>query len=108
MADGRPWWMDDPEIIELKKRALEEMDRRADEYDPTSVDEPDPVVADFYSGAASRELAAVRDELAAVRTRYRRAVSAARKAGLTWAEIGRLLGTYRQQVHRQFQGRLAD
>ena len=55
MANGRPWWMDDPEIIAI-----------------------------------------------------RAAVLAARKAGLSWAEIGRLLGTSRQQVHRQFHRRLAD
>jgi DNA-directed RNA polymerase specialized sigma24 family protein len=77
MADGRPWWMDDP----------------------------DPVLADFYSGAASRELSAVRGDLAAIRVRYRNAVAAAREAGLSWTEIGRLLGISRQQVHRQFGAR---
>ncbi|MFL6087132.1 MAG: helix-turn-helix domain-containing protein [Mycobacterium sp.] len=39
------------------------------------------------------------------RTRYRDAVLAARAAGYSWTEIGRLLGVSRQQVHRQFRAR---
>ena len=97
MADGRPWWMDDPEIIARTERALAEIESAPELPD---VDEPDPVLAEFYSGAASRELSAVRDELAALRARHRNAVLAAREAGLSWTEIGRLLGVSRQQVHR--------
>jgi DNA-directed RNA polymerase specialized sigma24 family protein len=105
MADTRPWWMDDPELIALRERALADLELAVDESEPSSPDEPDPVIAEIYSGAVSRELSAVRDELAAVRGRYEDAVVAARIAGLSWTEIGRLLGVSRQQVHRQFRNR---
>jgi len=85
MAEGRPWWMDDPEIVALTERALAEIEN-ADELPAT--DEPDPVLA----------------ESEALRSRYRSAVFAAREAGLTWAEIGRRLGVSRQQLHRKFGG----
>jgi DNA-directed RNA polymerase specialized sigma24 family protein len=101
MAEGRPWWKDDPEIAALTERALAEIEN-ADELPVT--DEPDPVLAEFYSGAVGRELSAIRDESEALRSRYRNAVFAAREAGLTWAEIGRRLGVSRQQLHRKFGG----
>ena len=50
----------------------------------------------------------LRDDLAAARMRYQDAGFAARAAGLSWTEIGRLLGVSRQQVHRQFRARAAD
>jgi DNA-directed RNA polymerase specialized sigma24 family protein len=99
MANGRPWWMDDPEIIALTERTLAEIEN-ADDL-PTT-DDPDPVLAEFYSGEISRELSAIRDESEALRMRHRQAVLAAREAGLSWTEIGRLLGVSRQQVHRKF------
>jgi DNA-directed RNA polymerase specialized sigma24 family protein len=99
MTKPRPWWMDDPEIIALSERALAEIEN-AEEL-PAN-DEPDPVLAEFYSGGVGRELAAIRDESEALRSRYRKAVLAAREAGYSWAEIGRLLGTSRQQLHRKF------
>jgi DNA-directed RNA polymerase specialized sigma24 family protein len=108
MANGRPWWMDDKEIIALRERALADIERATAEVDPTSLDDPDPVVAEIYSGAASRALSAVRDELADIRARYENAVAVARTAGLSWTEIGRLLGVSRQQVHRQFRARPDD
>jgi DNA-directed RNA polymerase specialized sigma24 family protein len=70
--------------------------------DLPTTDEPDPVLAEFYSGEISRELSAIRDESEALRMRHRQAVLAAREAGLSWTEIGRLLGVSRQQVHRKF------
>ena len=69
---------------------------------PTLSDEPDPVVIDFFSGASLRELAAARDELARVRVRYAEAVRAARAAGMSWGEIGRVLGVAKQLLHRRF------
>jgi DNA-directed RNA polymerase specialized sigma24 family protein len=108
MANARTWWMDDPDIGALRERALNDLERASAEADLTSLDEPDPVVAEIYSGAASRALSTVRDELADVRARYKNAVLEARTAGLSWTEIGRLLGVSRQQVHRQFGARLAD
>jgi hypothetical protein len=56
MANSNPWWMDDPELIALRDRALEELERGIDEYEPNSGDEPDLVVAEIYSGEASRAL----------------------------------------------------
>lgn len=105
MENGKPWWMDDPELIALQERTFEELQRSIDESEPVHPDEPDPVVADFYSGEAGRALSAARDDLAAARQRYEEAVSAARTAGYSWTEIGRLLGVSRQQVHRQFRAR---
>jgi DNA-directed RNA polymerase specialized sigma24 family protein len=105
MENGKPWWMDDPDLVGIGQRTLEELERRVDEYEPNSGDEPDPVVAEFYSGEAGRALSAARDDLAAVRQRYEDAVFAARTAGFSWTEIGRLLGVSRQQVHRQFRAR---
>ncbi|MBE1551393.1 AraC-like DNA-binding protein [Mycobacterium sp. OAS707] len=43
MAEGRPWWKDDPEIAALTERALAEIEN-ADELPAT--DEPDPVLAE--------------------------------------------------------------
>jgi DNA-directed RNA polymerase specialized sigma24 family protein len=101
MAESRPWWMDDPAIIALTERALAEIES-ADTL--PSTDEPDPVLAEFYSGDVGRELSAIRDESEALRSRYRNAVFAAREAGLSWAQIGRRLGVSRQQLHRKFGG----
>ena len=105
MEKGNPWWKDDPELAAVGQRALDELERRAAEYEPNSGDEPDPVIAEFYSGEAGRALSAARDDLAAARQRYEDAVFAARTAGFSWTEIGRLLGVSRQQVHRQFRPR---
>jgi len=108
MESARPWWMDDPELKALSERALAELERGIDASDPARLDEPDPVVAEFYSGEAGRTLSAVRDELGAARARYKAAVLAARAAGLSWTEIARLLGVSRQRVHRQFRAHRAD
>jgi DNA-directed RNA polymerase specialized sigma24 family protein len=107
MENGKPWWMDDPDLIARRPRALEELERGIDEDEPNSGDDPDPVVAEFYSGEAGRALSAVRDDLAAARQRYEDVVSAARIAGYSWTEIGRRLGGSRQQVHRRYGPRRA-
>ena len=60
------------------------------------------VVCDLLSGASRRELAAARDDLARVRIRYADAVRAARTVGLSWGEIGRVLGVSKQLLHRRF------
>jgi hypothetical protein len=73
--------MDDPELVGIGQRTLEELERGFDEDKPNSGDDADPVVAEFYSGEAGRALSAARDDLAAVS---------------------------RQQVHRQFSARSAD
>ncbi|MDT5280982.1 MAG: hypothetical protein QOJ20_2177 [Mycobacterium sp.] len=63
MDNAKPWWMDDPELMALRERTLAELERAIEESEPAD-DEPDPVVAEFYTGEASRALSAVRDELA--------------------------------------------
>jgi hypothetical protein len=67
MENRKPWWMDDPELNALHERTLEELQRSIDESEPVHPDDPDPVVAEFYSGACTVALAAARDELAAAR-----------------------------------------
>jgi len=108
MENSNPWWMDNPQLVALRQSALEELERGIDEDEPSSGDQPDPVVAEIYSGEAGRALSAARDDLAVARQRYQDAVFAARTAGFSWTEIGRLLGVSRQQVHRQFRARPAD
>ncbi|GAC1406186.1 MAG: hypothetical protein NVSMB60_25920 [Mycobacterium sp.] len=61
--------MDDPELVALRKRGLEELQRAIDESEPAGPDEPDPVVAEFYSGAIGRALSEARDEMARARAR---------------------------------------
>ncbi len=108
MQNSNPWWMNNPELVAGRRRALEELERGIDECELDSSDEPDPVVAEIYSGEAGRALSAARDDLAAARQRYEAAVFAARTAGFSWTEIGRLLGLSRQQVHRQYRARSGD
>jgi DNA-directed RNA polymerase specialized sigma24 family protein len=100
VEDGRrPWWMDDPELVALRRRVLEEIENAQSE--PVD-DGPDAVVQDLWSGASTRELAGARDDLARARARYADAVRAARAVGLSWGQIGRLLGVPRQVLHRRF------
>jgi DNA-directed RNA polymerase specialized sigma24 family protein len=70
--------------------------------------EPDPVLADFYSGNSLRALAEARDGLTAAKKRYDEAVSQARKAGWSWAEVARVLGVTKQALHSRFRGRAPD
>jgi DNA-directed RNA polymerase specialized sigma24 family protein len=69
-----PWWTNNPELEEIKRRALAEL------------------LGDGDDVARAREL-------------YADAVLAARTAGLSWGEIGRVLGVSRQQLHRRFSRR---
>jgi hypothetical protein len=99
---SKPWWADDPELAAIWRRVEEELEcaRRV----PLATDEPDPVVCDFYSGASLLELAAARDDLERARGRYADAVRSARTVGLSWSEIGRVLGVSKQVLHRRFSG----
>jgi hypothetical protein len=99
----KPWWEDNPELEEIRRRTLDEI--LGDGREPIESDRPDPVVAEMYSGARMRELAEARDDLGRARARYADAVRAARDAGLSWGEIGRVLGLSNQALHRQFSGR---
>ena len=61
----------------------------------TSVDSDEP------SGPID-ELASVREAKQALSRREEVAVRRARHAGLSWAEIGTLLGVTRQTIHRKY------
>ncbi|WP_233213673.1 hypothetical protein [Mycobacterium sp. QGD 101] len=98
----RPWWMDDPELLEIRRRTLEEIETAGEQRDLIDTDAPDAVVADFYSGDSWRELAAAREDLARARERYDEAVRKARAVGFSWGEIGRVLGLSKQSLHRRF------
>jgi 2,4-dienoyl-CoA reductase-like NADH-dependent reductase (Old Yellow Enzyme family) len=103
MQDERkPRWQDDPELEAIRRRTLEEL--LGDPREPIESDTPDPVVAEIYSGASMRELSAARNDLGRARERYADAVRAARDAGLSWVEVGRVLGLSKQALHRQFSG----
>ena len=100
--DREPWWAEDPELLAIRRRVLEEFE--CVQREPIESDQPDPVSDDMLSGARSRELAHARDDIARARARYGEAVRAARASGLSWSEIGRVLGVSKQQLHRRFRG----
>ncbi len=50
------------------------------------------------------ELAAVREARLQLARREDVAVRRARRAGLSWAEIGTLLGVTKQTIHRKYRG----
>jgi len=66
------------------------------------MEDAEPVVQDFFSGAGWRGLAEARDDLSRARIRYAEAVRAARAVGMSWGEIGRVLGVSKQLLHRRF------
>lgn len=55
-------------------------------------------------GNVVRELAAVAAAKTELARREEVAVRRARHAGLSWAEIGTLLGVTRQTIHRKYRG----
>jgi DNA-directed RNA polymerase specialized sigma24 family protein len=97
------WWADNPELMAIRQTVLDELNSAKKRT--VEDDKPDHVVDDVLSGASWRELAAARDDLARARTRYADAVRAARTRGLSWGEIGRMLGVSKQQLHRRFRAR---
>ena len=84
------------------------LDEIASAPDRPDYTEPDPVLADMLSGASARELGEARDDLASAQTRYEEAIRAARNCGLSWGEIGSVLGVPRQLLHRRFARRLGS
>ncbi len=53
-------------------------------------------------GGVIPELAAIREDKAALARREEVAVRRARHSGLSWAEIGTLLGVTKQTMHRKY------
>jgi hypothetical protein len=92
--------MNDPVMQELRRAALEEIERAPDR--PPHSGEIDPVLAEVLGGAGVRELAAARDDLERAKRRYAGAIRGARVAGLSWSEIGRVMGESKQALHRRF------
>jgi DNA-directed RNA polymerase specialized sigma24 family protein len=90
---------------DLSRRALEDLQRGIDEFDPSVFDGPDPVIDELFSGACLRALSAARDDLNDARAAYATAVSQARIAGFSWGEIGAVLGVSKQVLHRRFRSR---
>jgi hypothetical protein len=95
-------WSQNPALSELSRHTLEEFELELERRQPAGTDVPDPVVAEIFSGACWRELAAARDNLARARERYDTSILKARTAGFSWGEIGEVLGVSRQQLHRRF------
>jgi hypothetical protein len=82
------------------------LERRIAEVGPTEPhDKRDVVVDELWDGVRTRELVDAREDLARARARYDDAVLAGRAAGLSWGQIGVLLGVSRQQLHRRFRAR---
>ena len=52
--DREPWWAEDPELLAIRRRVLEEFE--CVQREPIESDQPDPVVDDMLSGASWREL----------------------------------------------------
>jgi DNA-directed RNA polymerase specialized sigma24 family protein len=118
-----PWWANDPQLAEIRRRTAEEFGitldaassgepEALDEFDdlddldiPAEPADPDPIMTDLFDGRCRRELGEARDALTQARDRYDAAVLAARTAGLSWGEIGHVLGVSKQQLHRRFGAR---
>lgn len=103
---AEPWWQNNPAIIAMREAVEADVARWNDEiaaddrepYRPGN----DPIIADLWDGTARRELRTAADDLDRARARYDAAVLGARTAGMSWGEIGALLGVARQQLHRRY------
>ena len=100
--DPEPWSANERDLAVIRRRTLEEFELELECPEPAGPDVPDPVLAEMLNGGCWHELASVRDDLARVRDRYDAAVLNARAAGLSWGEIGRVLGVSKQLLHRRF------
>jgi hypothetical protein len=95
----KPWWQDHPEIEALKTRVMDEINNLPDR---PPVEYRDPIGDDAFSRVSVRELRDARDDLARAKARYDDAVRAARTLGLSWGQIGGIVGVSRQQLHRRY------
>jgi hypothetical protein len=100
---SEPWWATDPEIEAIRQQMMDEFGPGSTRpAEPQAPESPDPVLVEVLSGASTRELSDARDGLHRARRRYAEAVGTARAAGLSWGEIGNVLGVSRQALHRRF------
>jgi hypothetical protein len=103
MTDNpEPWWATDPDLMELRRQTIEDFEIDLEPCAAPGPNVPDPVVSEILGGACWRELASAREGLAQARDRYDAAVRNARVAGLSWGELGRVLGVSKQQLHLRF------
>ena len=98
-ARPKPWWDGHPDIEAMVARTEREIYGRPER---PAIDYPDPVLADVFSGTSIRELRDARDDLERAKVRYENSVRAARNVGLSWGQIGGILGISRQQLHRRY------
>lgn len=106
MGDTRePWWANDPELKEYFRRSQEQLEREMAAHEPVAPDDPAEAVWDLSIGTRVHALGLARDDLARAQARYERAILAGRRAGLSWAQIGRVLGESKQRLHSRFRGR---
>ena len=119
MTGPTPWWVTDPELVEIRRRTAEQFgidldaaqsgdsieDEGGELDDPGDPGDPDPFMLELGDGRCRRELAEARDVLEHARKRYDAAVLTARAVGYSWGEIGIVLGVTKQQLHRQFRTR---
>ncbi|MCZ8381173.1 hypothetical protein O6P37_20080 [Mycobacterium sp. CPCC 205372] len=97
----QPWWANHPDLEEMRRRTLEELECGARDPRP-AVDEPDPVITEIMSGECRRGLHSARDDLDRARENYDGAIRAARTAGYSWGDIARILGVSKQSLHRRY------
>jgi hypothetical protein len=107
------WWRtiagpggNDPELIEIRRRTVEEFDRELDQREPGPANAPDPVVADILGGASLRDWphAATISNVPAPDMSTRCGPRRRALAG----EIGRVLNVPKQLLHRRFHRRSVD
>ena len=84
---------------------LDEIEHAPDRPDDAG---PDRVLNDMLSGASVRELREAREDLTRAQARYAEAIQSGRDCGLSWGEIGTVLGVPRQLLHRRFARRLGS
>ncbi|MGV0807080.1 hypothetical protein [Mycolicibacterium setense] len=102
---SEPWWATDPDLKKFLKRSQEQLEREIAANEPITSEDPTEIVADLSVGARVHALGLARDDLARAQARYERAILADRQAGLSWAQIGRVLGVSKQRLHSRFRGR---
>lgn len=97
-----PWWATDPELKEFFRRSQEQLEGEIAAHEPVEPDEPTEIVSDLSVGSRVHALGLARDDLARAQVRYERAILAGRQAGLSRAQIGRVLGVSKQRLHSRF------